>query len=119
MLRAAHAMRNPSVRTTEFQYSSFPPSAPPHDNDTDPIPSSTLHAFRRRVLQWNDAYISGVKLEADLKILADEHGTPAGEPKLIGGSIAIPITFDNNGSLDYGVAVFCQRGIQQLHPFGR
>src|ERR1700693_2226606 len=61
MLRAAHAMRNPSVRTTEFQYSSFPPSAPPHDNDTDPIPSSTLHAFRRRVLQWNDAYISGVK----------------------------------------------------------
>ena len=96
----------------------LPVSAPPHDNDADPIPSCTFCARRRRVLQWNDAYISRVKLEASLKKLADEHGTAARAPKLIGRRITIPITFDNNGTVDYGIAVFCQRRIQQRDPFG-
>ncbi len=96
-----------------------PVSTPPHDNDADPIPSCTFCARRRRVLQWNDAYISGVKLEAGLNILADEHGTDAGAPKLIGGSITIPITFDNNWTLDYRIAVFCERSVQQRDPSGR
>src|SRR4029077_3128508 len=95
------------------------PSAPPHDNDANPIPGCAFHSLRWRILQRNYAHISWVKLEAGLKILADEHGTAAGAPKLIGGSIAIPITFDNNGRLDYGIAVFSEHGIQQLHSFGR
>jgi hypothetical protein len=87
-------------------------------NNANPIPRRATCGLRRPTIQRDDARISRIKLEASLKVLLDQHCPAAREPKLCRGNAAVPIAFDNNGTLDYGIAIFCERGIQQRHPLG-
>ena len=88
----------------------------PQDDDANPVPGGPVDPFRRRVLQRNDPEISRVKLKASLKVLPDQHCTAAREPKLIRGSVTVPIAFNDNGTLDIRIAVLRESGIQERVP---
>jgi hypothetical protein len=68
----------------------------------------------RRTFQGDNAHISWIKLEAILKVLPDQHRSAAREPKLLRGDTVIPIAFDNNGTLNHGIAVLAKSHSREL-----